>query len=135
MDWEQLRRTTEESTRFLDNVVTANAYVPAVAQLREAALNARRIGLGIMGLGDLFYRVGVRYGSEEGQVLAGAIMEFIRYHAMRTSIELARDRGPFLAIEGSLYDSHNFRWEAPKPLLAGENDYGRPALDLSLIHI
>ncbi len=129
VDWEQLRRTTEESTRFLDNVVTANAYVPAVPQLREAALNARRIGLGIMGLSDLFYRVGVRYGSEEGQALAGAIMEFIRYHAMRTSVELARDRGPFLALSGSIYDPTNFRWEAPRLLVEGANDYGRPALD------
>ena len=129
IDWEQLRRTTAEATRFLDNVVTANAYVPAVPQLREAALNARRIGLGIMGLGDLFYRVGVRYGSTEGQALAGAIMEFVRYHAMRTSVDLAHDRGPFLAIAGSIYDPHNFRWEAPRPLVAGEHDYGRPALD------
>ena len=68
--------------------------------------------------------------SEEGQVLAGAIMEFIRYHAMRTSVELARDRGPFLAIEGSIYDPANFRWEAPRPLLEGSQEYG-----LSLIHI
>jgi len=129
IDWEQLRRTTEESTRFLDNVVTANAYVPAVPALREAALKARRIGLGIMGLGDLFYRVGARYGSAEGQALAGAIIEFVRYHAMRTSVDLARDRGPFLAIEGSIYDPQDFRWQAPRPLVTGDNDYDRPALD------
>ena len=49
---------TVVSTRFLDNVVDANKYVPAVPQLREAALRARRIGLGIMGLGDLMYRAG-----------------------------------------------------------------------------
>ena len=129
IDWEQLRCTTEEATLFLDNVVTANAYVPAVPALREAALKARRIGLGIMGLGDLFYRVGVRYGSVEGQALAGAVVEFIRFHAMRTSIELARDRGPFLAIEGSIYDPQNIRWQAPRPLLVGDSDYGRPPLD------
>ncbi|MBX7254150.1 MAG: adenosylcobalamin-dependent ribonucleoside-diphosphate reductase [Candidatus Promineofilum sp.] len=129
IDWEQLRRTTEESTRFLDNVVTANAYVPAVPALREAALKARRIGLGIMGLGDLFYRVGVRYGSREGQALAGAIMEFVRYHAMRTGVDLAHDRGPFLAIAGSIYDPQDFRWQAPQPLVAGDDGYGRPALD------
>lgn len=129
IDWDLLRRTTEEATHFLDNVVTANAYVPAVAQLREAALNARRIGLGIMGLGDLFYRAGVRYGSEEGQALAGAVFEFIRYHSMRTSVELARERGPFLAIEGSIYDPNAFQWAAPKPLVTSDNDYGRPALD------
>ncbi len=129
IDWELLRRSTEESTLFLDNVVTANAYVPAVPQLREAALNARRIGLGIMGLGDLFYRVGVRYGSEEGQALAGAIFEFIRYHCLRTGVDLARERGPFLAISGSIYDPQNFRWSAPKATVKSRKSFGRPALD------
>jgi ribonucleoside-diphosphate reductase alpha chain len=129
IDWELLQRSVEESTHFLDNVVTANAYVPAVPQLRKAALNARRIGLGIMGLGDMFYRIGVRYGSEEGQALAGLLFEFIRFHCMRTSVELARDRGPFLALEGSIYDPNNFRWSAPTPTIKSANTYNRPALD------
>lgn len=129
INWDLLRQTTEESTHFLDNVVTANAYVPAVLQLREAALNARRIGLGIMGLSDLFYQIGVRYGSEEGQALAGAIVEFIRYHSMRTSVELARERGSFLAIKGSIYDPDAFKWSAPKPVVKSKQSYGRPALD------
>ena len=81
------------STRFLDDVVEANAYVPAVPQLTEAAHNARRIGLGIMGLADLMYHVGVRYGSKEGQEFGAQVMEFVRYHAMQTSIELAEERG------------------------------------------
>lgn len=129
IDWDLLRRSTEEATHFLDNVVTANAYVPAVPQLREAALKARRIGLGIMGLGDLFYRVGVRYGSDEGQALAGLLFEFIRYHCMRTSVEMARERGAFLAIEGSIYDSQDFRWSAPRATLKSKKRFGRPALD------
>lgn len=129
IDWDLLRRSTEEATHFLDNVVTANAYVPAVPQLREAALKARRIGLGIMGLGDLFYRVGVRYGSEEGQALAGLLFEFIRYHSMRTSVEMARERGAFLAIEGSIYDPKNFRWAAPQASVKSKKSFGRPAID------
>jgi ribonucleoside-diphosphate reductase alpha chain len=60
VDWEKLRQTVELSTIFLDDVVDANAYVPAVSQLKEAALRARRIGLGIMGLGDLMYHAGIR---------------------------------------------------------------------------
>ena len=90
MDWEDLRKTIILAVRFLDNVVTANKYVPAVPQLKEAALTNRRIGLGIMGLADVFYALGVRYGSEKAQDLAGQIMEFIRFYAMKTSIELAR---------------------------------------------
>ena len=55
VDWEDLEHSVALSTRFLDDVVEANAYVPAVPQLKEAAHQARRIGLGIMGLSDLMY--------------------------------------------------------------------------------
>ncbi len=82
VDWELLRRSIEESTHFLENVVSANAYVPSVPAVAEAAHRARRIGLGIMGLGDMMYLLGIRYGSEEGQEFAAQIMEFVRYHAM-----------------------------------------------------
>ncbi len=101
VNWEKLRQDVELATVFLDDVVEANAYVPAVPQLKEAALRARRIGLGIMGLGDLMYHTGIRYGSEEGQEFAAQAMEFVRYHAMLTSVRLAEQRGPFPAIQES----------------------------------
>jgi ribonucleoside-diphosphate reductase alpha chain len=133
VDWEGLRSSVELSTVFLDNVVEANAYVPAVPQLAEAARRARRIGLGIMGLADLMYHVGVRYGSEEGQEFAAQAMEFVRYHAMRTSIELAKKRTPFPAIQDSIYDPNDLRWQPPRPLQPYRHDWGRPALDWSAI--
>ncbi len=128
VDWEKLRESIELSTRFLDDVVTANAYVPAVPQLKEAAYRARRIGLGIMGLGDLMFHCGIRYGSLEAQEFAGQVMEFVRYHSLKTSIELAIARGPFTAIAGSLYDPNDLRWAPPTPLAPYTHDWGRPAL-------
>lgn len=129
VDWEKLEESVTLATRFLDDVIDANAYVPAVAQLKEAAHQSRRIGLGIMGLADLMYHVGIRYGSEAGQEFAAQVMEFVRYHAMRTSVELARERGPFLAIQGSLYDPKDLRWEPPTPISPYRHDWGRPAVD------
>jgi len=129
VDWEKLRKNVVLSTIFLDDVVDANAYVPAVPQLKESALRARRIGLGIMGLGDLMYHTGIRYGSTEGQEFAAKVIEFIRYHAMLTSVELAQKRGPFLAIEGSIYDKDHLRWSPPTSLVAYKNDWGRPVVD------
>jgi ribonucleoside-diphosphate reductase alpha chain len=126
VDWEKLRESVVLSTRFLDNVVQQNAYVPAVPQLKEAAYRVRRIGLGIMGLADLMYHTGVRYGSPEGQEFAAQVMEFVRYHTMLTSIELARIRGPFEAIEGSIYDPANMTWEVPAPLMEYTSDFARP---------
>lgn len=129
VDWEKLAQTTALATRFLDDVVSANAYVPAVPQLKEAAFRARRIGLGIMGLADLMYHAGIRYGSAEGQAFAAQVMEFVRFHCMKTSIELSRVRGPFLSIKGSIYDPDNLRWTPPQPLFPYARDFGRPVLN------
>ncbi|HAL15579.1 MAG TPA: ribonucleoside-diphosphate reductase, adenosylcobalamin-dependent [Anaerolineaceae bacterium] len=129
VDWEKLAYSVDLSTRFLDDVVEANAYVPAVPQLAEAAHRARRIGLGIMGLADLMYHCGIRYGSEEGQEFSAQVVEFVRFVSMRTSLELARERGPFAAIEGSIYDPKDFKWAPPQPLAPYQHDYARPAVD------
>ncbi len=136
VDWEALRRTVQESTHFLDNVVSANAYVPAVPEVAEAAYRARRIGLGIMGLGDMMYKLGIRYGSEEGQEFAAQIMEFVRYQCMARSIELAAERGAFLAFADSIYDPQQLggmKWQPPAPLNPFTRDWQRPALDWEAI--
>jgi ribonucleoside-diphosphate reductase alpha chain len=129
VNWETLQKSVETATTFLDDVVEANAYVPAVPQLREAALRARRIGLGLMGLADLLYHVRIRYGSPEGEEFAGQVMEFIRYHAMQTSIRLAEKRGAFPAIKGSIYDPKALTWQPPTPLNPYKLDFNRPELD------
>jgi len=129
IDWEGLRQSVVTATRFLDDVVEANAYVPAVPQLKEAAFRARRIGLGIMGLGDLMYHVGVRYGSEKGQEFGAQVMEFVRYHAMQTSIDLAEERGPFPAIQGSIYDMDDVKWQPPQPLNPYQHNWSRPEVE------
>ncbi len=128
VDWEKLRQDVQLATIFLDDVVEANAYVPAVPTLKEAAHRARRIGLGIMGLADLMYHAGIRYGSPEGQEFGAQVMEFVRYTAMQTSNELAKARGPFPAIQGSIYDPDNFRWQPPVSIVPYEHDWGRPEI-------
>lgn len=133
VDWEKLRANTVLATRFLDDVVDANAYVPAVPQLKEAAMRNRRIGLGIMGLADLMYHVGVRYGSPASEDFGSQVMEFIRYHAMQTSIELARERGAFPSIKGSIYDPENLIWQPPVSLIENQQYWNRPIVDWSMI--
>ncbi|MEA3335642.1 MAG: adenosylcobalamin-dependent ribonucleoside-diphosphate reductase [Chloroflexota bacterium] len=133
VDWDKLEQTVLLATRFLDDVVSANKYVPAVSALKEAAHRVRRIGLGIMGLADMMYKLHVRYGSDESIDLAGQAMEFVRFHAMRASIDLARERGAFPAITGSIYDPENLQWQPPTPLKPYTSSYGRPELDWGAI--
>ncbi len=131
-DWEGLAETVHDATRFLDDVISVNAFVPAVPQLREAAYRTRRIGLGIMGLADVLIHLRIPYGSEAGQDFAAQLMEFVRYHAMQASIELAQQRGAFPAIEGSVYDPHALTWQPPHwPIGLNDGpryDWGRPPL-------
>lgn len=129
VDWEALANTVRLATRFLDDVVDVNKYVPSVPELEEAAHKVRRIGLSLMGLSDMMYLVGVRYGSKEGQDFASQVMEFIRYHTMQASVELARYRGSFPAFPGSVYDPDDFQWHQPKPLVRSTGRWGRPNLD------
>jgi ribonucleoside-diphosphate reductase alpha chain len=129
VDWKKLEATTRLATIFLDNVVDKNAYVPAVPQLREAALNARRIGLGIMGLADLMYHCGVRYGSDESLEFCGQVMEFVRYVCMQTCVKRAKELGPFPAIKGSIYDPEHLKWVPPTPLEPYSRNWQRPEVD------
>lgn len=129
VDWSKLQETVELAVAFLDNVVDANQYVPTVPEIEEAAHRARRIGLGIMGLGDLMFHAGIRYGSPEAEEFAAQIMEFVRFHAMRTSVDRARERGAFPAIQGSIYDPMNLQWRPPTPIAPYVRDLGRPPLD------
>lgn len=133
VNWERLAETVELATRFLDNVVDANKYVSAVPELEEAAHKVRRIGLSVMGLSDMMYMTNVRYGSSQGQELASQIMEFIRHHSMLASIELARVRGPFPGIPGSIYDPQKLSWTVPKPVVRHVSNFGRPELDWKLV--
>lgn len=129
IDWEKLAETVQLSVRFLDNVVDVNKYVAAVPEIEEAAKKIRRIGVSVMGLSDLMYLVGVRYGSKKGQEMASQIMEWVRYQAMLASIELAKDRGAFPGIGGSIYDPSNLKWKPAKPVIRHRTDWGRPKLD------
>lgn len=154
VDWDGLRRAIELSTRFLDNVVDANAYVDEVPELEEAAQGARRIGLGGMGLHDAMLKLGVRYGDTDGLDFASQMIEFIRFHTMRTSVALASARGAFPWISDSIYDpvliqkhglggDYSVRrddqiinaklWDIPKALVDHTIDFGRPDCDWQTI--
>lgn len=119
-DWERFKDTIRTATRFLDDVVDANQYVPEVPELEAAAMGERRIGLGLMGVADTMLKMGIRYGSDEGLAFASQITEFARYWTMYESTVLAEERGPFEWIEGSIYDPNMLTtFEAGAPAIDG----------------
>ncbi|MEK7495957.1 MAG: adenosylcobalamin-dependent ribonucleoside-diphosphate reductase, partial [Patescibacteria group bacterium] len=100
-DWQKLERDVQIATRFLDNVVDVNKY--PLPEIEEMSLNTRKLGLGIMGLGDLFYELEIPYDSREGLEFMEKLMEFINYYSKITSIELSKERGRMPYFDKSFY--------------------------------
>lgn len=113
-DFESFREVVHRTTRFLDNVIDINNY--PLSKIEEMSLNTRKIGLGIMGLADAMFELGIAYNSEEGLEFIEKIMEELNYHSKVTSVELAKERGNFLYYEKSNYS------EGKLPIEVDEND-------------
>jgi ribonucleoside-diphosphate reductase alpha chain len=103
-DWLGFADAVQLGVEFLDDVVDANAYVKEVPELEQAAMDERRIGLGVMGLADALLKLGIPYDNDYGRGFVSKLMEWFRYNAMLASINRAKDRGPFGWVKGSIYD-------------------------------
>ena len=101
IDWDHLKRVVHLSTRFLENVIDANQY--PLQEITELAQRIRRIGLGVMGLADVFVKLGVPYDSEEGVALGRTIQQFVDEEAKNESERLAAERGVFPEWERSIW--------------------------------
>ncbi|HEU5303407.1 MAG TPA: vitamin B12-dependent ribonucleotide reductase [Gemmatimonadales bacterium] len=101
IDWDHLREVVHLSTHFLENVIDANQY--PLPEISELAQRIRRIGLGVMGLADVFVKLGVPYDSEEGVALGRKIQQFVDEEAKHESERLASERGVFPEWERSIW--------------------------------
>jgi ribonucleoside-diphosphate reductase alpha chain len=101
IDWDELRRVVHLSTHFLENVIDANQY--PLPEITELAQRIRRIGLGVMGLADVFVKLGVPYDSDEGVALGRKIQQFVDEEGKRESERLAAQRGTFPEWEQSIW--------------------------------
>ncbi len=91
VDFEKLARTVELAVRQLDHVIDLNYY--PIASARASNLRWRPVGLGLMGLQDVFFRLRLPFDGPEARRISTRVSEHVYYHALRTSLELARERG------------------------------------------
>ncbi|HZV38436.1 MAG TPA: ribonucleoside-diphosphate reductase subunit alpha [Pseudoxanthomonas sp.] len=90
-DFEQLAETVRLAVRQLDRVIDLNFY--PIESARRGNLRWRPVGLGCMGLQDVFFRLRLPFDGEAARALSKKIAETIYFHALETSCELAQERG------------------------------------------
>ena len=124
-DWQRYEETIRKTTRFLDNIIDVNNY--PVKEIDIASKDSRRIGLGVMGVADLLYKLKIPYNSKEGYELQSKLSEALTYYSMEESVALAKSRGEFPLCSKTEYpegkipitgyyekpkESHCYEWDA-----------------------
>ncbi|WP_307832633.1 ribonucleoside-diphosphate reductase subunit alpha [Planomonospora sp. ID91781] len=110
VDWERLRRTVRTAVRFLDRTIDLGFYPTPEAE--AANRRWRPIGLGVMGLADVFFALRLPFDSPEALELSTRIAEEIALAAYGTSADLAAERGRHpsygetRAADGVLHPDH-----------------------------
>ncbi|MET7329010.1 ribonucleoside-diphosphate reductase subunit alpha [Nonomuraea sp. NPDC005650] len=126
VDWDRLRTTVRTAVRFLDRTIDLGFYPTPEAE--AANRRWRPIGLGVMGLADVFFTLRLPFDSPEALELSARIAEEIALAAYDTSADLAAERGRHpsyaetRAAGGVLHPDHYVtgteRWEAVREKIA-----------------
>lgn len=98
-DWDRLQRSVRAAVRQLDNL--CDITTTPIPEAMHANQQTRAIGLGIMGFTDVLEKLGYCYESEEAYQLIDQLAEFVSYHAIDQSADLAQQHGSYPAFAGS----------------------------------
>ncbi len=101
IDMPMLEKTITTAMRMLDNVIEYNYY--SVPQARNSNMQHRPVGLGLMGFQDALYKQNIPYASQDAVEFADRSMEAVSYYAIKTSSDLAEERGSYPSYDGSLW--------------------------------
>lgn len=94
-EYERFGEMVRQGIIFLNEVLDENMELHPLPQQREMARELRQIGLGIMGVADMFIKLGIRYGSQESIEQIHEIGKVLINEALRQSALLAKEQGPF----------------------------------------
>jgi len=112
INWGALRESTELIVRFLDSVVIWNELLNPLEKQRKAALETRRLGLGVMGIADMLNQLGLGYDSKKAIEILEEVARVIANTAYMASSHLAEEKGPSAIFDYEAYSKGAFFQEA-----------------------
>jgi ribonucleoside-diphosphate reductase alpha chain len=118
-DFDKLREVTQCLTYNLNNIIDYNFY--PVEETKKSNLKNRPIGIGIQGLGDLYYILNIPYSSYIAKYMDALIMETIYFAALTESNSIAKIRGSYQTFNGSPFSQGILQFDLWN--LEGKFDY------------
>jgi len=109
VDYEKLARNVRLAVRQLDRVIDLNYY--AIPSTRESNSRWRNIGLGLMGLQDVFFQLRLAFDSDEARKISAKIQEEIYFAALDASCELAATKGAHPAFADTRAANGEFQFD------------------------
>ena len=103
---EDLARVIPTAVRMLDNVIDLNFY--PLAKVKKTNEKSRSIGLGVMGEAQMLAENKIEWGSNEHFTKVDEVMESLSYYTIRSSSDLALEKGKYPTYEGSDWDKGIF---------------------------
>jgi ribonucleoside-diphosphate reductase alpha chain len=122
VEWSALEDTVRLAVRFLDSIFEINHFT--LNDVKLAATKSRRIGIGVMGLADMLFKLQIRYGNDRSIELVERIMKFIRNVSYEESVRLSQEKGSFKMFDSTLYCKSSFVRKLPRALRADIRKYG-----------
>jgi ribonucleoside-diphosphate reductase alpha chain len=99
---------TKRVTRNLNKVIDRNYY--PVVEAENSNMRHRPVGLGVQGLADAFILLRLPFTSDEAKKLNQEIFETIYFAAVTTSMEMAKEEGPYSTFKGSPISQGEFQY-------------------------
>ena len=94
-DFDGFKEMVKDGVIYLNEVLDENMALHPLVQQREMSRDLRQIGLGIMGLADMFIKLGVEYGSKESLEWIEKVGSTMVNEALRESAMQAKEDGSF----------------------------------------
>lgn len=105
VDRQQLSKDIAVIVKAMDDLIDENKDNHALTEQKEASLKWRNIGIGFMGVADMFATLGLVYGSETSISFLSDLTKFIFNEALSASVSLAEERGSFPGYSPKVWDS------------------------------
>lgn len=108
-NYDKLEEVASILTQNLNNIIDYNYY--PIDSTERSNLRHRPIGIGVQGLPNVFYEMGVPFDSVDAKKLNEKIFEHIYYGSMKRSMEISKEREQlFIKLKSFMKETDTLRF-------------------------